>query len=227
MDLQSLITIIWAGLIIKIVVILIIIGLSAWAKEKAKNLATKSEVEELTRKIETVKSEIAVQQVGEVAFRSEKRKALIDFCQNWLSVYSYVHSDPLHDHNLEASPKDYLFKTSEFLYEKYRIVNNDAALLELYYFDDTEMNGAVKKLIDLTSPVMFRWEQGLHILANFLLEHNVENMSVEDKMKRDESVYYLTRSEMLAIKTSMVEVGLTEHYKVFFEMVLKELKGKR
>ncbi len=73
-------------LIIRIILDLIIISLvlyfifwKSYLNERGKNLATKRDIETITRKIETVKNEIGIYSQQKLSYISDRRKVALEF----------------------------------------------------------------------------------------------------------------------------------------------------
>lgn len=86
----------------------------AYESEKGKNLATKEDIEEITKQIETIKSEISFESQRKMDFVEERKKRLLDilyyvekisYCQNRLMLYARNYSNPqnLYDLNEEIN----------------------------------------------------------------------------------------------------------------------------
>jgi hypothetical protein len=64
--------------LLAIIVSLILLYFRTYAQEKGKNLATKEDIEEITEKVETVKSDVELLLQRKISFQSERYSALID-----------------------------------------------------------------------------------------------------------------------------------------------------
>jgi hypothetical protein len=89
-------TVIWLFIINLFAIILshILLYFKTYTKEKGKNLATKEDIEEITQKVETVKSDINLLTQKRINYNSEKYNALIDYNNRysaWLFFIVYTH----------------------------------------------------------------------------------------------------------------------------------------
>lgn len=73
-------TVIWLFIINLLAIILshVLLYFRNYVQEKGKNLATKEDIEEITQKVETVKSEIGLLMQKKISYQAERYTALID-----------------------------------------------------------------------------------------------------------------------------------------------------
>ncbi|MGV3630087.1 MAG: hypothetical protein ACO1O6_02725 [Bacteroidota bacterium] len=86
----------------------------SYFQEKGKNLATKEDVEEITKMVETVKTEIHFQNESKYSLRVEERNSLVNFYEKyhvWLSAVSDVYFGGVNDVDQAKIFSERIYKT--------------------------------------------------------------------------------------------------------------------
>lgn len=180
-------------LLIRIIldVLIIVLGLilifgRSYLSEKGKNIATKEDIEEITKKIEIVKNEVGINSQRKMQYLNERKKACIDFLNSisiWLDFtlrpMSLLYNNPL--------DKKILLDIISDLKEKG--ANATTNYWNLFVYFDNE------KLIEIIDGV-YHSCLDLHNLTNQLLI-NIERKANEANRKKEifEIVKYLNQKE--------------------------------
>jgi len=106
-------------------------------KKKGENIATKADIDEITNKIEGIKSKLQVATKSEMDFKSDQRQAVLAFYD--AVVYWYDDVLELSNTNLDCTRMKEIETYEDKIDEAYRKVVVTARRLELYMPEDTDL----------------------------------------------------------------------------------------
>jgi hypothetical protein len=106
-----------------------------YANEKVKNLATKEDIEEITKRVESVKSEVQILTHRKTTFEDEKKETLLKFYSTFhLWLDSIVFSSPDN-----TDTKNYDYKSLTQISKFYTECSMAQANVMIYYYDDLDL----------------------------------------------------------------------------------------
>ena len=156
----------------------------AYESEKGKNLATKEDIEDITKQIETVKSEISFEKQRKNDFVEERKRRLLDilyyvekisYCHNRLMLYVHNYSNPHNLHNLNDEMNATLLDLtheSHIVIAEFKGLKGIETLTKLV--DDTAL---------LVAEMVFVSHNVANCIANSLLYNNKAESLSSDKDK--------------------------------------------
>ncbi|HRX93738.1 MAG TPA: hypothetical protein P5158_06475 [Chitinophagaceae bacterium] len=109
----------------------------SYFQEKGKNIATKEDIEEITEKIETIKSEVELLTHKKISISTEKHKTLLDFNSQYSAWLNYILHATIGGDN--DKPDEYVQKIAEKLDQLYHDFLITEAKLEVFFNGDDEL----------------------------------------------------------------------------------------
>lgn len=167
----------------------------SYLQEKGKNLATKEDIEDITEKIETVKSQVGLITHKKINIASEKHKTLLDFNGSYSSWLNYIlHASISGDKNGVDLHITYVGGKLDQLFHEYLIAE---AKLEVFFHDDAN-------LINLKNEIKLKTMELSRDLSVYLLKAGLQqrhlkitNDLTDNDYKRDQIKKY--SDQLLAI----------------------------
>ncbi len=180
----------------------------AYESEKGKNLATKEDIEEITKQIETVKTEISFESQRKKEIIEERKKHLIDILFNVQKIIYGSNRLLIYGHNFNEPKK---------LYELNEEMN--AALLDLTHdgqvviseFVNLDGIETLTNLIDDTSRLVAEITTKSHNVANLISGTSLFKSNVEQGYTRDN---LSTVNSILKQATELVDTPIENKKKV-------------
>lgn len=177
----------------------------SYFQEKGKNLAMKEDIEEMTRKIENVKSDIGILTHKKINIATEKYKALIDFNNNYSAWLKYILYVNITDNNF--SSENFISKVEVRLKELFYNVSISEAQLEVFFVDDYELNNHKNDLISKTIELSNHLQK---FLFTYYIE--IEHINITKQLKDDN------------YKTQQIQKYYEQQKAVFDEYIKKQLE---
>lgn len=133
--------------ITSIIIGLVTLYLCNYLKKSADNAATKKDIEEITKKIETVKAKLQIDTKGAIDFKTNRRQTILEFYDAFIFWYDVVldlaNSNLDEDHLIEL--KNYENKIDN-AYSQLTIKNRR---LNVYVSEDTELINLTTEMVSL------------------------------------------------------------------------------
>ena len=179
--------------------IIILINIALWVCvvfyksywiESGKNLATKKDIEEITSKVENVKSEIEILTHRKKTIQSEVQNAMLEF--------NNTHSAWLHNiANMRMAPNndDDNIAMDNFSHELHMNCIIAKAKLDVYCYNDAELIGKGDKLIESTIELQNLVSStrnkiaGIQSLMNIIEKHPEQHRIVEELKSKYEEIH--------------------------------------
>lgn len=205
-------------LILRIIldIIIICVGLyivlwKSYLREKGKNFATKEDIEEITKKIETVKNEIGIHSQLKLEYLKDRKKAALDFLSS-ISLWLDFALRPLGI--IQNNPID-----KKLLSELIADLKNKGSVATLnywnmfVYFNDEKFDNVLDKLYDSCIE--------LHNLTNEMLL-NIERKAI--KANRRIEIFELVRNKE---EKAEISIELEKINKEINEIIGKYIKERK
>jgi len=107
----------FVAIIINLLLVFYALYLRSYFQEKGKNLATKQDIEEITRKVETIKTDLDLSKDLTLSFVNEQRQVIMDFYNR--IVIALAHMGPNMYENIELNDDKILTEIRSNLNEAY------------------------------------------------------------------------------------------------------------
>ena len=173
--------------------------------EEAKNAVTKKDIEEITKKIESVKNEISFVKQRENEYLKERKESLLNFL-NEISIFS------IHKNRLEAYLYNYS-ATNDIMKFYEEFIKNSNKLCQTYnllqvYFTDTNTTEEISNIYYTCMNYINKLYSILFRLINLALRssYNVEHPTKENSQK--------------------IKVGIEALHEMFNSKDIKEIEDK-
>jgi hypothetical protein len=187
--------------------------LFSFFQEKGKNLATKKDIQEITQKVESIKSDLEILTHKKISLADEKKKVLLNYNSAFNAWLDYVVSVPFS--NIYKSEKDNSAAVILKMDTKYFKVKASYAKLRLYYTDDSllsKLQDQTYKVIKLSEAVSVSLievstkEEVVSIFENEYKTHLIPALKEQVDQARKELI-------------SMVETKNEERIKLYTEVL--------
>jgi hypothetical protein len=112
--------------------------------EKGKNIATKEDIEEITNKIELVKSDIGILTHKKISLVNEKQNSLLDFNSKYTAWLNFILNSSI---VVETQENTFIEKTESTLNNLFHDLSISEAKMNIFFHSDKELKKLKETLI--------------------------------------------------------------------------------
>ena len=150
-------------------------GVKSYIKEKGKSLATKEDLEEVTKTVENIKGEITVLTQRQIGLSAAKQQMIVEFTTKYSAFLHTVVITRFYEHNLDAAT--YHEGMKEKINEVLHPYLGADANMEVFFADD-------KELINLKGIVRNETVQIMNLVTTALNTFRMAGENIERLQKR-------------------------------------------
>ncbi len=188
----------------------------SYFQERGKILATKKDIDEITEKVEKVKSDIGILTHKKITLSTEKQNALIDFNNKYSAWLNYIMHVSLNGNTETAD--NYILKVTDRLDQLFYDYIISEARIDVFFNTDDE-------LINKKDEMNLKTIELSNILCKYLIKVGVEIKCIaicENLPDNDHKIQELTKhNEKLIVIIKECQEKKFEQYKLIIPLKLK------
>lgn len=188
------------GITLQIGTVLLIFYLAfvkSYFQERGRILATKKDIDEITEKVEKVKSDIGILTHKKITLSTEKQNALIDFNNKYSAWFKYIMHVSLNSYTELAD--NYILKVTERLDQLFYDLIISEARVEVFFNTDDELINKKGKMILKTielSNILREYlnKVGVEVKCIAIFENLPDNdHKIEEVAKHNENLFNIIK----------------------------------